>query len=170
MKQICSTVISDGGYQQAAVNQFARRTTVLGTISTTFLPMVSIRLASDSLGAVVLAQAIQVFPTTNQNYEAVLLKNATLTGASYNTTDFNHVDYDVSATAVSGGTIVLHSYVSSTAQGRSISVAPAGYNFDLQLGASLAGVSDVYTLAIRTVSGATTGDAVGAIDFLDLTD
>jgi hypothetical protein len=132
--------------------------------------MVSIRLASDSLGAVVLAQAIQVFPTTNQNYEAVLLKNGTLTGASYNTTDFNHVDYDVSATAVSGGTIVLHSYVSSTAQGRSVSVAPAGYNFDLQLGASLAGVSDVYTLAIRTVSGATTGDAVGAIDFLDLTD
>jgi hypothetical protein len=170
LKQICSTVISDGGYQQAAVNQFARRTSVLGTISTTFLPLVSIRLASDSLGAVVLAQAIQVFPTTNQNYEAVLLKNATLTGASYNTTDFNHVDYDVSATAVSGGTIVLHSYVSSTAQGRSISVAPAGYNFDLQLGASLAGVSDVFTLAIRVISGATTGDAVGAIDFLDLTD
>ena len=170
LKQICSTVISEAGYQQAAVNQFARRTTVLGTISTTFLPIVSIRLASDSLGAVVLAQAIQVFPTTNQNYEAVLLKNATLTGASWDTTTFNHVDYDVTASAVSGGTIVLHSYVSSTAQGRSISVAPAGYNFDLQLGASLAGVSDVFTLAIRVVSGATTGDAVGAIDFLDLTD
>lgn len=170
MKQICSTVISEAGYQQQAVNQFARRTAVRGTISTTFVPLVSIRLASDSLGAVVLAQAIQVFPTTNQNYEAVLLKNATLTGASYNTTDFNHVDYDVSATAVSGGTIVLHSYVSSTAQGRSTSIAPTGYNFDLQLGASLVGVSDVFTLAIRVIDGATTGDAVGAIDFLDLTD
>lgn len=170
LKQICSTVISEAGYQQAAVNQFARRTSVLGTISTTFLPLVSIRLASDSLGAVVLAQAMQVFPLTNQNYEAVLLKNATLTGASWNTTTFNHVDYDVTATAVSGGTIVLHNYVSSTAQGRATSIAPTGYNFDLQLGASLAGVSDVFTLAIRVVSGATTGDAIGAIDFLDLTD
>lgn len=169
LKQICSTVISDGGYQEAAANQFARRTALLSSISTTFLPLVSIRLASDSLGAVVLAQAVQVFPTTNQNYEVVLLKNATLTGASYNTTDFTHVDYDVTATAVTGGTIVLHDYVSSTAQGRSTSFAPTGYNFDLQLGVSLTGVSDVFTLAIRTISGATTGDAIGAIDFLDLT-
>ena len=134
------------------------------------MPLVAIRLASDSLGAVVLPQAMQVYPTTTQNYEAVLLKNATLTGASWNTTTYSHVDYDVTATAVSGGTIVLHSYVSSTAQGRASSIAPTGYNFDLQLGASLAGVSDTLTLAIRTIDGATTGDAVGAIDFLDLTD
>jgi hypothetical protein len=65
-------------------------------------------------------------PRPIRTYEAVLLKNATLTGASYNTTDFNHVDYDVSATAVSGGTIVLRSYVSSTAQGRSTSIVPTG--------------------------------------------
>lgn len=170
LKQICSTIISEAGYQQAAVNQFARRTALLGSISTTFLPLVSIRLASDSLGAVVMVQAVQAFPTTNQNYEVVLLKNATLTGASYNTTDFAHVDYDVTATAVTGGTIVLHDYVSSSVQGRATSFTPSGYNFDLQLGASLAGVSDVFTLAIRVISGATTGDAIGAIDFLDLTD
>ena len=47
--------------------------------------------------------------------------------------------------------------------------APTGYNFDLQLGVSLAGVSDVYTIAIRTVSGATTGDAFGSLTFYDLT-
>ena len=170
LKQICSTVISEGGYQQAQANLFARRTSTLGTISTTFLPLVSIRLASDSLGAVVLPVAIQAFPTTTQNYEIALFKNATLTGAAYNTTDFTHVDYDVTATAMSGGTMVLQDYVSSTAQGRSVTVTPAGYNFDLQLGASLAGVSDVLTLGIRTISGATTGDAVGAIDFIDLTD
>ena len=44
-----------------------------------------------------------------------------------------------------------------------------GYNWDLQLGASLAGVSDIYSLQIRTVSGATTGDAIGSISFWDLT-
>ena len=170
MKQICSTVISEAGYQQVQANQFARRTAVLGTISTTFLPLVSIRLASDSLGAVVLPVAIQAFPTTTQNYEVALFKNATLTGASYNTTDFTHVDYDVTASAMTGGTMVLQDYVGSTAQGRSVAVTPAGYNFDLQLGVSLAGVSDVLTLGIRTISGATTGDAVGAIDFIDLTD
>jgi hypothetical protein len=39
----------------------------------------------------------------------------------------------------------------------------------LQLGASLTNVSDIYTVQIRTVSGATTGDAVGSLSFWDLT-
>ena len=170
MKQICSTVISEGGYQQATSEQFARRTTLLTGITTTFVPIVSIRLASDSLGAVVLPQSIQVLPTTTQNYEVALVKNTTLTGATWNTTTFNHVDYDVSATAMTGGTIVQQAYVTSSAQGRAVVLAPSGYNFDLQLGVSLSGTSDVYTVAIQTVSGAPTGDAVGALAFIDLTD
>lgn len=170
LKQICSTVISEGGYQQAVANQFARRTTALATISSTFLPLVSIRLASDSLGAVVLPAAIQVFPTTTQNYEVALFKNPTLTGASYDTTTFTHVDYDVTASAMSGGTMVLQNYTASSSQGRAISITPAGYNFDLQLGVDLSGTSDVYTLAIRTLTASPTGDAFGVIDFIDLTD
>ena len=170
MKQICSSVISEGGYQQATAESLARRTTLLSGITTTFVPIVSIRLASDSLGAVVLPQSIQVLPTTNQNYEVALVKNTTLTGASWDTTTFAHVDYDVTATAMTGGTIVQQAYVTSSAQGRAVVLAPSGYNFDLQLGVTLGGVSDIYTLAIQTVSGATTGDAVGSLAFIDLTD
>ena len=170
MKQICASVVSEGGYEQATSEQFARRTSILTTISTTFLPLVSIRLNSGSLGAVVLPQSFQVVPTTNQNYEVALFKNTTLTAASWDTTTFNNVDYDVSATAMSGGTIVQQQYVTSSAQGRATVLSPTGYNFDLQLGVSLAGVSDVYTVGIRVVSGATTGDAVGALAFIDLTD
>lgn len=170
MKQICSSVISEGGYQQAAADQVVRRTTLLTNVGTTFLPVLSIRLASDSLGAVVLPQALQVLPVTNQNYEVALVKNTTLTAASWDTTTFNHVDYDVSATAMTGGTIVQQSYVTSSAQGRAVLFSPSGYNFDLQLGVTLGGVSDIYTVAIRTVSGATLGDAFGSLAFIDLTD
>jgi len=170
LKQICSTVITEGGYQQAVAGQFARTTTAVTGFGTTFVPVVSIRLASDSLGAVVLPQAIQVFPTVSQDYEVALFKNATLTGAAYNTTTFNHVDYDVTATAMTGGTIVLQDFVSSTTQGRQVSTTPAGYNFDLQLGVDLSGVSDVFTLAVRTLDATPTGDAFGVIDFIDLTD
>jgi hypothetical protein len=35
LKQICSTVISEGGYQQTVQDTIARRTAILGTISTT---------------------------------------------------------------------------------------------------------------------------------------
>lgn len=168
MKQICSSVASEGGYQQATALSVARRTTALGSIGTTFVPLVSIRLASDSLGAVVLPQEMQVFPTTAGDYEIALVKNATLTGASYNTSDFPHVDYDVTATAMSGGTIVQQTYVGGDNKGNTTSATPTGYNFDLQLGVSLAGVSDVYTVAVRTL--ASTGDAIGSLSFIDLTD
>lgn len=170
MKQICSSVMSEGGYQRAVAEQVARRTTALATISTTFLPLISIRLNSGSLGAVVLPQRVNVLPETTQLYEIALFKNPTLTGASYNTGTFNNVDYDVSATAMSGGTIVQQDYITSSAQTRATLLAPTGYNFQLQLGVSLAGVSDVYTVGIRTVSGATTGDAFGSLSFYDLTD
>jgi len=175
MKQICSSVISMGGYSQTSIDHVARRTTIFTTISTaaTFYPIVSIRLASTSLGAVVLPNRVQFLPTTSQNYEVALLKNATLTGATWAATvpsDAN-VEYDVAATAISAvGTIVQTDYVTSSGSGGVGNTSEAtGYNWDLQLGVSLAGVSDTYTLAVRTVSGATTGDGVGSLSFYDLT-
>jgi len=170
LKQICSTVISEGGYQQTVQDTVARRTSLLGTISTTFLPLVSIRLKSTSSGAVVLLNRIIVLPTTNQSYEVCIMKNSTLTGASWTSLSSN-VEYDVTATAMTTSVdgIYQNDYVTSSAQGRAILAAPTGYNFAFQLGTSLAGVSDTFTLGIRVITGATTGDAVGSISFYDLT-
>jgi hypothetical protein len=175
MKQICSSVYSSGGYEQTSIDHVARRTSIFTTINTaaTFFPIVSIRLASTALGAVVLPNRVQFLPTTNQNYEIALLKNPTLTGATWAAavpTDAN-VEFDVAATAISNvGTIVQTDYVTASGSaGVSATSAATGYNWDLQLGSSLAGVSDIYTLGVRTVSGATTGDGVGSISFYDLT-
>lgn len=168
MKQICSSVMSEGGYDQISQEHIARRTTVLGSIGTTFLPLVSIRLASDSLGAVIIPSSMNALPTTSGDYEVVLIRNATLTGASYNTTDFNHVDYDVSATALSGGTIVQQNYVTASPLSSSSNIPNLGYNFNLQLGVTIGGTSDVYTVAVRRLSGS--GDAIGSLSFYDLTD
>ena len=172
LTQICCSVVSEGGFEQTSIDHVARRTTILGTINTTFLPLVSIRLASGRTGAVVLPNRIQVLPTTSQNYEVALVKNTTLTGATWAATvpSDSNVDYDVAATAMTGGTIVQTDFVTATGSGGiSQTSLPNDYNWDLQLGTSIAGVSDVYTVAIRTVSGATTGDAVGSLSFFDLT-
>jgi hypothetical protein len=172
MKAICSSVISEGGFEQTSIDHVARRTTVLASIGTTFLPVVSIRLASGRTGAIVIPNRIQVLPTTSQNYEVALVKNATLTGATWASTvaSDSNVEFDVAATAMTGGTIAQVDYVTSnTAGGTSGTSFSNAYNFDLQLGATIAGVSDVYTVAVRTVSGATTGDAVGSLSFFDLT-
>ena len=168
LKQICSTVISDGGYQQQVKQLVARRTTALASIGTTLVPLVSIRLKSTRLGAVVLPQQSVVFPTSSGNYEIQLVKNTTLTGASWVTASFNNVEFDITATAMSGGTTVQLGYASATNQSSGAGSEAAGYNFDLQLGATLAGVSDIYTIGVRVLSG--TGDAIGGLGFFDLTD
>jgi hypothetical protein len=172
MKQICSTVISEGGYEQYSPSHLARRTTKLSNIQLTFKPVVSIRLASTALGAVVLPGRMQLIPITSQNYEIGLFFNSTLTGASWSAvaSDAN-VEMDTSATAMTGGTLVQTDYVSSSGSGGTQPlVDPAGYNWALQLGVSLANASDVLTLAIRTVDSATPqGECYGTIAFWDLT-
>jgi hypothetical protein len=172
MKHICATVISEGGYEQYSPSHLARRTTKLSNINLTFKPVVSIRMASTALGAVVLPGRMQLLPITSQNYEVGLFFNATLTGASWSAvaTDAN-VEMDTSATAMTGGTLVQTDYVSSSGSGGTQPlVDPAGYNWALQLGVSLAGASDVLTLGIRTVDSATpAGDCYGTIAFWDLT-
>jgi hypothetical protein len=172
MKQICSTVISEGGYEQYSPSHLARRTTKLSNIQLTFKPIVSIRLASTALGAVVLPGRMQILPIASQSYEVGLFFNATLTGASWSAvpTDSN-AEMDTSATAMTGGTLVQTDYLDASGSGgKQPLVDPAGYNWALQLGVSLAGASDVLTLAIRTVDSATPqGECYGTIAFWDLT-
>jgi hypothetical protein len=167
MKQICSTVISEGGYEKKVALSVARRTTTVTGISTSFVPLVSIRLASDRLDAVIIPDGYSVLPTTTGDYEVALIKNATLTAASYDTTTFPNVDFDIAATALTGGTIVESSFISQTNQSASPVQGGADYNFDLQLGRTIAGVSDVYTIAVRALSGSQT--AIGNMSFWDLT-
>ena len=175
MKAICCSVVSEGGFEQTSIDHVARRTTVLTNIDTTatFFPVVSIRLASGRTGAVVIPNRVQFLPLTSQNYEVVLLKNPTLTGATWAATvpSDSNVEFDVDATAISAtGTIVQTDYVTSSGSGGvSETSLPNEYNWDLQLGATIAGVSDIYTLAVRTVDGATKGSGVGSLSFFDLT-
>lgn len=168
MKQICSSVISEGGYEQKSALNWARQTTATTGVSTSFVPLVSIRLKSTSLGAVVIPNGFTFMPTSASDYfEVALIKNPTLTAASF-TSLTDNVEYDISATALSGGTIVKSDFTSSGVLSSNPINDPSSYNFDLQIGVTVGGTSDIYTLAVRMITG--TGDGIGALSFWDLTD
>jgi len=171
LKQICSSVVSEGGYEQTSIEHVARRTTTKTSIGTTFLPLVSIRLASTALNAVVLPVKFNVMPTsTGDDFEVILAKNSTgLTSASWAAVSSDaNVEMDTSATAMTVGTIVDIQYVKATTQSSGTINQAAAYNWDLQLGSSLTGTSDIYTLGIRVLSGSS-GAAIGSLTFYDLT-
>lgn len=169
LNQICSTVISEGGYEKKVATDVARMTTANTNISTSFVPLVSIRLASGRTGAVVLPDGYNVLPTATSTttFEIVMVKNPTLTGASWVATSSANVEMDISATSYTGGTIIHSDYILSSNQARGTLINGADYNWDMQLGATIGGVSDIYTIAVRTLSG--THTAIGSMSFWDLT-
>jgi hypothetical protein len=165
LKQICSTVISEGGYEKKVQPLVARRTAET-TVATSFEPLVTIRLASDHLDSVILLNKYSVTTIDSALYEIALIKNATLTGASYDTSTFTAVDFDISATAMSGGTILRSEYVQGTNQAAVQLNVEGGYNFGLQLGRTIGGTSDTFTVAARVT--ASTAEVVATLEFYDI--
>lgn len=169
LKQICSTVISEAGYEKKVAANVARMTAVNSSIGTSFVPLVSIRLVSGRGGAVVIPDGHSVLPTSSSSasFEIVTVRNPTLTGASWVSTSSQNVEMDITATAFTGGTILSSEFTTASNK----SSAPAGggsdYNWDLQLGSTIGGTSDIYTVAVRSLSG--THSAIGSLAFWDLT-
>jgi hypothetical protein len=167
LKQICSTVISEGGYERKVALSVARRTTSV-SVATALVPLVSIRLAAGRSGAIVVPDGYSALGSgASAEFEIVLLKNPTLTGASWVASSSANVQEDTSATALTGGTIIRANYTSSGAQAGGSVDTVGDYNWDLQLGSTISGTSDIYTLAARTLGG--THTAIGSLSYWDLT-
>ncbi len=182
MTMICSTVISEGGYEQVNAQNIARPSgngvTIANDTGLNFTPLVSCRVNSTYFGAIIIPSIVNFVATASGTYEVVLIKNGTLSNATWAAGPIsnNMVDVDTAATAVTAtaDSIQQTDYVVSTNQGSVPIVAPFGYNFDLQLGvsASLSGngfnASDTITLAARGINNSPAGAGIGSIAFYNL--
>lgn len=171
MKQICATVISNGGYDRKTEIWTAARTTAIGA-PTTFVPVAAIRLAPGRTDAVIIPAALNIMPLVQDKYVWALIKNpSSLNGDWVTHTDsLSNTQYNINATSVSGGTVVAEGFLSADNQSVT-SLAFSGIDrFDLQLGRTNADtpVSDVYVLACRILSGVGTSNVVGSIGWYDL--
>lgn len=166
MTQICSTVISEGGYNSFGTTQTAGTgtSTVRLTNGGTYYPIVSIRLAPTRLDSIVFPRQVDVLSPTVNYYRWTLLQNATLTGATWaGTSPTGTVQYDLAATAVTGGVEIQTGYASA----RELTQLSATDFFQFQLGRTLAGVSDTVTLALAAT--ANNADVLAELGWQELT-
>jgi hypothetical protein len=150
MLQVCSTVISEGGYNQPAMTFTAGTgvTTVRLANQNTYYPIASIKLQPGYLNSIAKLTQVDVLSPTVNYYRWAILKNATLTGATWaSTSSTTRVAVDTDATAVSGGTEIQSGYASS----RENLVIPEA-NFYAQLGRTLNNVSDTFTLVLAATN------------------
>jgi hypothetical protein len=169
MKQICVSIQSNGGYEKRVASDVARQESLVSVASTTFKPLASIRLKAGKEDAIVIPSQINCLPDSSSSvyYEVALIKNATLTGGTWVTSSSPNVEQNVTATSMSGGTIVRTEYISSANKASTPLNEVTEYNWDLQLGRTQTKISDTYTLAVRAISGS--GNAIGSLSFYDLT-
>jgi len=122
MKQICSTVISEGGIEKSGF-PFSANNGITGvSVSGSPLAVLSIRPKATFNGitntALILPHNFSVFSDGGTVFFEIV-RDATLTGASWGSVDSNSiVESDASATTATGGRVVASGYISAGSPGR----------------------------------------------------
>lgn len=123
LKQICSTVISEGGYQLKGSQQ-SIGTPILTprtfAVAGTYYPIVGLRLKSTRLDAIVILTAISLLGIGNgKNYAWRVVNNgAVISGGSWvDASAESSVQYNITGTSVSGGRVLASGYINSSNQG-----------------------------------------------------
>jgi hypothetical protein len=123
LKQICSTVLSEGGYElvglQQAIGVPINSPRTLGTAGT-FYPIVSLRLKTARLDGIVILTALSAMPITTGNYNWQVVATGTTTGGTWTSAGTNScVEYNITGTSFSttGGRILASGFFNATNQG-----------------------------------------------------
>jgi hypothetical protein len=122
LKQVCSTVISEGGFALTGLQQaIGIPITAPVSLATagTYYPIISLRLKTTRLDAIVILTAISVLALTNNvNYEWRLVGNGTTTGGTWVSAGANSgVEYNITGTSFTGGRILGTGFTQGSNQG-----------------------------------------------------
>jgi hypothetical protein len=123
LKQICSTVLSEGGYEltglQQAIGIPINSPRTLGTAGT-FYPVISLRLKTTRLDGIAILSALSAMPITTGNYNWQLIATGTTTGGTWVSAGTNSsVEYNITGTTFAGGRILASGFFNATNQGSS---------------------------------------------------
>lgn len=175
-KIVCTSVISEGGYELRG------RSFTVGLplttpkdipIAGTFTPIISIRLKDDRSDAIVIPTDVEFFGVgNNTRYNWKVVVGGTLTGAAWaNVASDSSVEYDTSATAITGGRSLTQGFVNvaSGAGGQTTNLKTADV-FSYQLERNPFSANNKGTVFSLVATGAASGDdALGSISWQEIT-
>jgi hypothetical protein len=176
LKIVCATVISEGGYdikgRSRAIGMPSATPKDIPTAGT-FVPIISIRLKDINSDAIVLPTDIDFFGVSNNTkYRYKITVRGTLTGASWvSAGDDSSVEYDITATAITGGNDVNTGYINVSGGAGGATIILAGDElFDYQLERNPFLSSDRGFIFSLVATGSSNGDdALGAITWQEIT-
>lgn len=169
LKQICSSVISEGGYELRGLQQAV--TIPLNaprdcTNANTYYPVISIKLRSGYLDSIVILTALSLLGTGNNavfNWQVVA--SGTTSGGSWaDAATDSAVQYNISGTSFSGGRILASGFLTSNAQGQTVVdiLKEALFKFQLERNSF---TSTAYELSLIVASKVAGDDIYASMDW-----
>ena len=121
LKQICSTVISEGGYQLYGTQQAIQTpvdTPIDLAVAGTYYNLISLRLKANRLDAIAILTAISLLAVTNNSfYNWQIRAGGTTTGGTWvSAGDNSAVEYKIDAATITGGRVLASGFTTSTTQ------------------------------------------------------
>ena len=118
MKQICSSVISEGGYELRGLQQaVGTAITVPKTLGSggTYTPVVSLRLKASRLDAIIILTALSIMPVSTGNFNwRVIATGTTGGGGAWQDAGVDSaVEYKLDGTSITGGRILAEGYLTA---------------------------------------------------------
>jgi hypothetical protein len=169
LEQICSSIISEGGYDSKNLFFTADRgiTPITGIGSAALYPLVSIRLKTGSTGTLIIPKKASVLNTTGANaFRWAIVFNpqvGPIDNASWKPVLSSSVEFDTTrntTNALTGGIVFITGYGTSTGGNTGIIDIP-DFESALPLGADVDGTTDQLVLAAQTF--ASTDSFVGTL-------
>ena len=174
LKQVCSTVLSEGGYElrgaQSAIGTPIASPRELTDVSTEY-PVISIRLKSTRLDAIVILTALSIMGiTNNSNYNWKVITGGTTTGGSWDTTGAtSSVEYNITGTSFAMGTgrVLASGFATGSNQGSTVVdiLKEALFSFQLERN----GLTSTATELTLVCSSASAGaDVLSSMDWEEI--
>lgn len=173
LKQICSTVLSEGGYELRG-KRFGIGTAVDAAYSMatagTYYPLVALRLKASSLDAIVVPTQGSITAQGNGLvYRWQVLSDVTVTAGTWlSVAADSSVEYNITGTGVAGGSVVASGYLTSSNQSSPIADIVKEALFALQLERN-SFTSTPSVIAITLSCDTNTTTAFGSIDWEEVT-
>ena len=120
LKQVCSSVISEGGYELRGA-QLAAGTPITAptslAVAGTYYPVISIKLRSGYLDAVVILTALSIMGVATGIYNWKLVAGGTTSGGAFVPADVNSaVEYNITGSSFAGGRTLASGFLTSSTQ------------------------------------------------------
>ena len=171
LKQVCSTVISEGGYELSGRQQ------AVGTVLTspysmatagTYYPIVSLRLKSAREDAIAILTAASVLGVSSANYNWRVIARPTTTGGTWVSAGTNSsLEYNLTGTATTGGRILASGFFSTTNQatGAINLLKEALFKFQLERDSLN---STYYEVSLVMSAGTATSSVLASLDWEEI--